>query len=277
MTSPSWSGAIDAGGLDLWIERTGSGPPLILLHGLADDHGLWRRVVPGLVDLVETIAVDLPGHGRSGPVPAAATIEWFAERILALADALDLPASGDGRPVLAGLSMGGGVAQYAALAAPGRFQAIVLISTSPVLRSATRERFRVRAEAAERGGMAAVAETTVARWFTPRFMAAEPDVVAEKMATVLATDPVSFVAASRANIERDCLDRLAEIDVPVLFVGGVDDPADPAGAAGLYRDRVRGARIELIPEASHLLPIEAADRLVPILRSFLGSLPIGDS
>jgi 3-oxoadipate enol-lactonase len=273
VATPSWSGTIEAGGLDLWLERTGSGPPLILLHGLADDHRLWRRVVPRIADLVETIAVDLPGHGRSGQVPAGASLDWFAARILALVDALGLPAKGAARPVLAGLSMGGGVTQYAALAAPGRFRALVLISTSPVHPPATRERFRVRAEAATRGGMAAVADATVARWFTPRFMAAEPGAVAETTATVLATDPASFAAASYANADRDCLERLREIDVPVLFVGGLEDPAGPVRAAGLYRDRIRDIRIELLEDASHLVPIEAADRLVPILRSFLESLP----
>lgn len=255
---------------DLWVDRGGDGPPVVLLHGLADDHRLWRHVVPRLRSRFETIAVDLPGHGRSAPIPAGATIEWFADEVLGLIDGLGLST-----PIVAGLSMGGGVAQYVALAAPGRLGGLVLVSTSPVFPDSTRRRFLDRAAVAEREGMAAVVDVTVSRWFTPAFMASHRDEVALTRATVLATDPVCFARASRANAARDCVDRLASIDRPVLFVGGLDDPADPRRAVAIYRQEIRDLTVELLPGVSHLVPVEAAGRFGTIVEAFLDRITRG--
>jgi len=241
-----------------------------LLHGLADDHRLWRHVVPRLRSRFETIAVDLPGHGRSGSVPDGARIEWFADEVLGLIDGLGLL-----QPVLVGLSMGGGVAQYVAIAAPGRLRGLVLVSTSPVFPEPTRRRFLDRAEGAERHGMRAVVDASVPRWFTPSFMAAHPDEVGATRATVVATDPLDFARASRANAARDCVDRLASIDCPVLFVAGLDDPADPARAVAIYRREIRDLTVELLPGVSHLVPVEAPERFGTILDAFLDRLDGG--
>ena len=273
MTTPTPPGrALEVDGLQLYLERHGSGPRLILLHGLADDHRLWRRIAPTLAERFETIAVDLPGHGRSGAVPEGASIEWFAERIGRLIERLGSEPRAP-RPVLVGLSMGGGIAQYVALADPGRLRGLVLVSTSPAFPAATRERFLTRAARAEADGMAAVVDVTVPRWFTPEFAAAHPDEIRATRATVLATDPVSFARASRANAARDCTDRLGELDLPVLFVAGTDDPADPARAVAIYRERVPRLRVELLDGVSHLVPVEAPERSLAILLEFLDDLP----
>lgn len=255
---------------DLFIERGGAGPPVILIHGLADDHRLWRLVLPGLRDRYETLAIDLPGHGRSGPIPDGATIEWFADEIQGLIDRLELE-----RPVVVGLSMGGGVAQYLAIRAPGGLRGLVLVSTSPALPEANRRRFAERAAIAEQDGMAAVVDTTLARWFTPGWAAAHQAEVEATRRTVLATDPGQFVRASRANAARDCTAGLASIDCPVLFVGGLEDPAGPGAALTIYEREIRDLTAELLPDASHLLPVEAPDRLGSSLASFLARIDGG--
>jgi pimeloyl-ACP methyl ester carboxylesterase len=250
----------------LWMERRGQGRPVVLLHGLADDHTLWRYVA-GTLPRAETIALDLPGHGRSGPFPADGTLADVAQAVLATLDA-----AGIDRFVLAGLSMGGGVAQQLVLDAPDRVDALILVSSSPVFPEATRERFLTRAEQAEREGMGAVVETSVARWFTPGWMAAHPDEVERTTATVVRMDPVDFARASRANVVRDVLDRLPSIRQPVLFVGGLEDPADARRAAIQYAAALPDVTIHLLPGVSHLIPVEAPDRLQPVIAAFLADL-----
>jgi pimeloyl-ACP methyl ester carboxylesterase len=254
----------------LALEGWGSedAPPIVLLHGLADDHRLWRHVAPNLAQRHHVVAVDLPGHGGSDPVPEGASIEWFAEVIGGLVRTLGLS-----EPVLTGLSMGGGIAQFVAVDPPTPLRGLVLVSTSPVFPEATRRRFIDRAELAEREGMAAVVDATVSRWFTPAYAAANADEVEATRATVLATDPVSFARASRANAARDITDRLADIACPVLFVAGLDDPADPRRAEGIYREHVRDLRVRLLPGVSHLLPVEAPDRFLAEVEAFLDALP----
>lgn len=254
----------------VFAERAGSGPAVVLIHGLGDDHRLWRHVTPSLTARHETVAVDMPGHGRSGPIPAGAPIEWFADEIRGLIDRLGLE-----RPVVVGLSMGGGIAQYLAITSPRRLRGLVLVSTSPVHPEATRRRFLDRAQLAERSGMAAIVDATVPRWFTPGWMATHLDEVEATRQTVLATDPVQFARASRANADRDCTAQLSTIDCPVLFVGGLDDPADPSRAAAIYERTIRDLTVELLPGLSHLLPVEAPDRFGSILGAFLDRVLVG--
>jgi len=236
---------------------------MVLLHGLADDHGLWRHI-GGTLEGLETFALDLPGHGRSSPIPHGATMAWMADAVLEWVDGAGFEAI-----ALAGLSMCGGVAQTLALARPSLVRELILVSTSPVFPASTRQRFLDRAAMAERNGMAAIADQTVSRWFVPDWMRAHPDDVERTIATVEATDRTSLARASRLNADRDVLDRLAGLTMPVLFIGGLEDPADPVRAAEQYAARVPDLRIELIPGVSHLIPVEAPDQLRSILATFL--------
>jgi 3-oxoadipate enol-lactonase len=250
-----------------WAEVRGDGPPLVLLHGLADTHELWRHQVPILSTRYTTIAVDHFGHGRSPLPPGPLNTPVMADGIATLLDRLGL-----GPAVVVGLSMGGGVAQVLALRRPDLVRALVLVSTSSDFPPATRERFVARAAVAEREGMAAVVDTTVPRWFTEAYMAAHPDEVALTRETVLANDPVAFAAASRANAVRDWSDRLGEIRCPVLFIGGDGDPADARRSAATYRDRLPDVRIEIVDGVSHLVPVESPERFNRLLLGFLDEL-----
>jgi pimeloyl-ACP methyl ester carboxylesterase len=89
--------------LVLAYDRTGTGPPLLLLHGLGSCKEMWRPVMPLLARSHDVIAVDLPGFGDSPP--GAETVDGMADELAAFADALGLE-----RPHVAGNSMGGGLA-----------------------------------------------------------------------------------------------------------------------------------------------------------------------
>ena len=84
-------------------DRTGSGPPLVLLHGLGSCKEMWRPLIPRLVREREVVAVDMPGFGASPPGPR--TVEELAEALAEFVAGLGLE-----RPAVAGNSLGGGVA-----------------------------------------------------------------------------------------------------------------------------------------------------------------------
>jgi 3-oxoadipate enol-lactonase len=250
----------------VFVHRAGEGPTLVLLHGLADDHRLWRRVVPSLQRRFDVVAIDLPGHGSSGPIRDGASIEWFADEVVAALENL-----GVADYVLIGLSMGGGVAQFVALAQPSRVRALVLVSTSPVFDNATRARFRDRAEMALKEGMEPLVEPALRRWFTPSFLDAHPAEIEETRDAVHRTDPADFARASLANAERDSVERLSSITCPVLFVFGDTDPTN-AGAEAVFRGHLPQLKVAVLPNASHLLPVEAPDAFLAVLEPFLTSL-----
>jgi 3-oxoadipate enol-lactonase len=243
-------------GAPIWCHQAGTGDAVVLLHGLADDHRLWRHQLPVLAERWRVLAIDLRGHGRSAKRPLPSSVGRLAEDIVDVLDALGIE-----RAAVIGLSMGGGVAQAVALARPDRVAALGLVSTSPTFPASTRQRFLQRAEIAEREGIAGLVDAMVARWFTPAFAAEHPGIVEETRLTVAANDPLAFAAACRVNASRDWVGRLGEIEVPVLFVGGSDDPAEPGAAAGLYRRHLPDVRVELVDGASHLLPLERPDVL----------------
>ncbi len=255
--------ALDPG---LWAAVCGDGPPVVLLHGLADTHELWRHQVRVLATRCTAIAVDLFGHGRS-PLPTGTlSTAAMADGVAALVERLGVA------PVVVGLSMGGGVAQVLTLHRPELVRALVLVSTGSDFPQGTRERFLARAAVAEREGMAAVVDATVPRWFTPRFVAAHPDEVALTRQTVLANDPMAFAAASRANAVRDWSDRLGEIRCPVLFIGGDEDPADPRRSAEIYQRALPDVRVHILEGVSHLVPIEAPEAFNRLLLEFFDEL-----
>ena len=250
--------------LRLAHREAGSGSPVVLLHGLADSSDLWRHQVPVLSQLYRTIVLDLRGHGRSPLGTPHFDLATMADDVQTTLSHLGVDDA-----VVMGLSMGGGVAQSLTLRHAALVRALVLVSTSSEFPEATRRRFVDRGATAERQGMEAVVDATVPRWFTSRFIKAHPEEVERTRRVVLEMDPVAFAAASRANAVRRFTDELHSIACPVLFIGGTQDPADPRRALEIYRRELASLREELIPDASHLVPVEAADAFNAIVLRFL--------
>lgn len=97
-------------------DRTGSGPALVLLHGLGADRHVWEPIVPALAAERTVIALDLPGFGRTPPLTEVSpTPAALAEAVAAGLAELELPRNGDGRVHVAGNSLGGWVGLELAL------------------------------------------------------------------------------------------------------------------------------------------------------------------
>lgn len=105
-----------------WTER-GSGHPVILLHGLADSHRTWRRVVDLLSREHRVLMLDLPGHGLSGRPDAPYTLSWYADMVAGWMDAVGLE-----RAHVCGHSFGGGVAQWMVLHHSPRIDRLALVA-----------------------------------------------------------------------------------------------------------------------------------------------------
>lgn len=110
------------------VERGRRGPLLLLLHGYLASQAIWQGALDGLADRCRVKAIDLPGSGYSDrPAAAPYDLPWFADRVLALADALG--AGADAGPLLlGGHSLGGAVALHAAVRRPERVAGLVLVA-----------------------------------------------------------------------------------------------------------------------------------------------------
>jgi 3-oxoadipate enol-lactonase len=246
----------------LHYEIEGDGQTVVLLHAVGLDLTCWEAQVQVLAPRFRVLAVDLRGHGRSDVPPPPYTLEGFAEDVHGLLDALGIaPAH------VVGLSLGGMVAQLLALDHPKAVRSLVLADTNSTLSPEARPAMVERGEAAKRGGMAAVVDSTLARWFTPGFLGAE--VVARCRERLLTDDVQAWAASWRAISELDTEPRLKEVRVPTLVITGEADAAAPVARAQAMAGLIPGARLEIVPGAPHMAPLERPDLFNAAVLEFL--------
>jgi 3-oxoadipate enol-lactonase/4-carboxymuconolactone decarboxylase len=239
-------------------EGAPSAPPLLLGPSLGTSCALWDAVAPELSAAHRVIRWDLPGHGGSaaGLITAGASVGDLADLVLALADAL-----GAERFAYAGVSLGGAVGLHLALHHPERVSSLAVICSSAHFNGA--RPWEERAALVRQEGLADLAESANARWFTPGFTV--PRLVRDHRDA----DPDSYAACCDALAAFDLRDRLAEISVPTLLIAGREDPATPPAHLREIADAVPGAALVEIPGASHLAPAERPQAVLSALRAHL--------
>ncbi|MFD7325861.1 3-oxoadipate enol-lactonase [Streptomyces sp. NPDC059875] len=242
-------------GLHHRVEGPATAPALILGPSLGTSTALWDAVAPELSVTHRVVRWDLPGHGGS---PAAligpgATVADLAGLVLALADRLGVE-----RFSYAGVSLGGAVGLHLAAHHPERVERLaVLCSSAHFGGSAPWEE---RAATVRREGLAALAETADARWFTRGFTL--PALVDDHRKA----DPDAYAACCDALAAFDLRDRLPSITAPTLLVAGREDPATPPAHLREIADAVPGAALTEIAGASHLAPAEQPGAVLAALR-----------
>jgi 3-oxoadipate enol-lactonase len=254
---------VDVGGVRIHhvLEGRADGPLLVLSHSLGTDHRLWDPQLPALAERFRLLRYDLRGHGASSLSPAPFDVAALGRDVLALLDRL-----GASELSFCGLSLGGMIGMWLGVNAPGRVRRLVLANTSA--RLAPPGGWDARIAAVEKGGVAAVAEGVLDRWFTPAFRAGHAAEVERIRAMLLATPAAGYAAACAAIRDMDQRSSVAGIRAPVLVVAGSADPATPPADGRFLAEAIPGARyVELA--AAHLSNVEAAEPFTRAVTRFL--------
>ena len=269
---------VDVGdGLLLHVERVGDGPPLVLLHGFTGATTTWTPLLPRLAAEHATIAIDLPGHGRSSAPakPGRYALARFADDLSRVLDALAID-----RVALLGYSMGGRAALRFALRAPDRVAALVLESTSPGIADAARRAERRKADRAladeiERDGVSAF----VNRWEKLPLWASQHALPASARSRLRAQREANDAAGlanslrgAGAGEDEPVLAQLDMFRAPVLLVAGALDAAYVA-AGGQMAETFPNARLTVVPDAGHAVHLERPDELTDAVLEFLRGIP----
>ncbi len=250
-------------GLETHYEDRGSGPPVVLVHGLGGSTALWKEVDGDLARDFRVLAYELRGGGRTGVPPGPVAFEQLVGDLHGLIEALDL-----GRVSLVAHSLGGTIALALAARYPNHVAAVVGVGAPAELPAQSREAMRARAETVESEGMGAVAETVARNGTAPAFHE-RPERLAAFVRLLAANDPGGYAALCRVVAGIDITDELQRIAVPVLLLGGDRDPVVPPAAREAMAARIPGAKSVEVESCGHIVPLEQPAVLLEQVRSFL--------
>ena len=206
------------------------------------------------------------GHGGTASTPGPYDFDLLADDLLAL-----LVAVGVDRCTLVGLSMGGMLAQVAALKQPEAFTGLVLADTTSRYGPEVSAFWANRVAVALTSGLSSIAETTPSRWFTAGFADRNPELVARYQAMVRSTDPEGYAGCCAAIPEIDVTDRLSAITIPTAVIVGADDPSTTVDHADRIHRAIWRSSLHVIPDAARLFNVEQPEAFTAVLLDFLSA------
>ncbi len=169
-----------------------------------------------------------------------------------------------------GNGLGGFVGLQLAIRHGARFDRLVLVGSAITFPEAGRATFRALADKVEREGIAAVTGAAMRRMFPEAFIAARPDVIAERAAVFEQIDPAVFASACRALATMDLGPELARVWNRTLIVVGEQDEATPPPLARALAGRLGDAALIEMPGLGHCPHIQDPDAFVAAIAAFLG-------
>jgi len=249
-----------------FTDSAGSGEPVLLAHAIGCDHRMWDALGTALSPRFRVVRMDVRGHGRSEVTPRPYSLGQLADDARDLLDSLRID-----RAHWVGLSMGGMIGQAFALAHPKRLRKLVLANTTSSYGAQGAEMWAARAKAVCEGGMAAIKDLAMQRYFTDDFRASHPDIVDRIGAGFLATDPAGYIACCDAIRDLALTGDLHAITAPTLVIAGEKDVGTPVSMSQAIADAIPRARLAVIPGAAHLSAVENPAAFNKLVEDFLSS------
>jgi pimeloyl-ACP methyl ester carboxylesterase len=257
-----------------WSEL-GEGPPLVLLHGLAESHRTWRLVVPQLAERFRVLLIDLPGHGLSARPEAPYTLPWYADTIASW-----MASIGVDRAHFCGHSFGGGIAQWMLLEHRERVDRLALAAAGGLGREVV-----VPLRLASLKMAAPFLESPLFGAGTKLFMQwasrsfAEHEATEIERLTRLNGAPNSGLAFRKTvsaciglgGQHQQTWEHIHKVDSlpPMALYWGERDSIIPIRHAHDAAARLYNATVTVYPECGHSLHLEAPERFARDLRQFL--------
>jgi len=245
------------------LHRSGSGPALVLLHCLGVDHHFWNfaRELDRNYTLVR---YDLPGHGAT-PLPKDSyTIEDLSRQL-----ELMLREAGIDRAHLAGISLGGLIAQHFAAANPDVVDRLILVDTTPRYVDEMRRMWAVRAQTARQEGVPALIDGLLKIWFSDAAVARDAPAVQYVRSALARCSGEGYALACEALAAADLRADAERIKAPTLVVCGEDDIPSFLDAARWLQQNITGAKLAWIPGTRHASVIEKPEQALDLMRGFL--------
>jgi 3-oxoadipate enol-lactonase / 4-carboxymuconolactone decarboxylase len=235
-------------------------PVLVFSHSIGADHAMWAPQVDYLLPSFRILRFDTLGHGASDAPKSEYSIAQLGQQVISLLDALEIP-----RVAFCGLSLGSAIGQWLGINVPERLTKLILASTTA--RFGTRESWRQRIDTVRGGGMDAIIDMVMRRFFSPEFIT-NPH-AASVQSVILGTDPDGYLGCCAALREFDLEKDLKKIKTPTLVIAGDKDVATPwPGGGEIVAREIPQAQVLHLP-AAHISNMEAPHSFTAALAAFL--------
>ena len=255
-------------GFDLSALVTGQGadaPCILLSNSLGAGLGMWDHQRSVLEQHYRVIGYDTRGHGQSGTPPGPYSFDDLVDDALAVMDHFGVVQAD-----YLGLSLGGMTGLGLGLRAPERFRRMIITAARADAPAPFVQSWDDRIAAIEKGGMASIWQGTLDRWLTPAFAAANPDAVSKLADDFMATAPDGYAGCAMALKDLDYLRHLGNTTVPMLYIAGAQDMGAPAAAMEAMAAATPGAKYICIPDAAHIVNVNAPAAFDAAMLDFLG-------
>jgi len=216
-------------------------PTILFIHGAGGSSALWENQIDSLKTHLNTIAIDLPGHGKSSG-PGLDRVEDYSAAVTDFIETTGIPT-----PIPCGLSMGGAIVLQLILEQKTSFKAAILVNTGARLRVMSYVFEAIKND--YKGYLNAV----------PAFAASgktNPEKLASFMAESAKCPPEvtygDFTACDRFNV----MEKLSAITTPVLILTAEDDKLTLPKYGSYMKERIINASMTDIKDAGHLSPLE---------------------
>jgi 3-oxoadipate enol-lactonase len=247
------------------VEGPAEAPPLLLIHSLGTTMEMWAPQATALAGKFRVVSYDLRGHGLSEATDGPYTLELLAGDALGLLDHLGLE-----RTHVAGVSLGGMIAQTLGIASGGRVRSLVLGDTASLI--GPKSNWDSRAATIRADGMASLVDAILSRWFTAGFIQAEPQIARGFGAMLLRMPAEAYISAASAVRDGDTTADLGRIGCPTLVLVGDQDVSTPPSAAEALKAGIPGAKLVVIENAAHIPTVERPDAVTSAMLSFYAGL-----
>jgi 3-oxoadipate enol-lactonase len=245
------------------VDGPDGAPWLIFSNSLATNLTMWDEQTRELKQAYRVLRYDQRGHGGSEATAGRYTFELLMADAIGLMDALGIK-----KAHFAGLSMGGATALGLAENHPDRFDRIIVCDSPCQSTPVSTQQWEERIAVAQKQGMDALVEPTVARWFSPEVLSANPPHIDKVRGMIRATPVNGFVGCAAALANHDYAVAVATVTRPVLFMAGEKDGVTPVAMRKLSA-ALPGSRYVELPGAGHISNMDQPRPFTEVVRDFL--------
>jgi 3-oxoadipate enol-lactonase len=245
------------------VDGPDGAPWLMFSNSLATTLAMWEPQAAELSRSLRVLRYDQRGHGATDAPAGRYTFDLLIADALALMDVLSIP-----RAHFAGLSMGGATALGLGLRHPDRVDRVIVCDSGCASTPASAQQWEERIAVAQKDGMEALVDSTMARWFPPEILKANPPYLDNVRAMIRATPVNGFIGCSAALADHDFRSAVGTLTRPALFLVGEKDGPQPAAMRSMH-EALPGSRYVELPGAGHISNLDQPQMFTRAIADFL--------